>query len=230
MHNAIAVWSVDGGPDYQVPLVGESSFISYKLSTNEIDFREVSYWNNSNDNFYIENIGKVLFEFSINLSTITRPRMLEVSPMNGKIMSGERFRVALKFKPGIPDNISELFLVECAYFPAERFKIKAVGIYPGVLLTLLKHDDTFSERFEKTKRLLDKNKVKYDAKFTSSEVKVMTTGKGKQDKFQMDFYQMDIESETDRLYLCEKLLEQREIVQASTAITFNESKQNASLI
>ena len=230
MHNAIAVWSVDGGPDYQVPLVGESSFISYKLSTNEIDFGEVSYWNNTTDNFYIENIGKVPFEFSINLSTITRPGMLEVSPMNGKIMSGERFRVVLKFKPGIPDNISELFLVEWAHFPAERFKIKAVGIYPGVLLTLPRHDDTFNERFDKTKKLLDKNKIKYDAKFTSSEVKVMTTGKGKQDKFQMDFFQMDIESETDRLYLWEKLLEQQEIAQARTAITFNESKQNASLV
>ena len=58
----------------------------------------------------------------------------------------------------------------------------------------------------------------------------MTTWKRKQDKFLMDFYQMCIESETDRLYLREKLLEQQEIVQARTAITFNEWKQNASLV
>lgn len=82
----------------------------------------------------------------------------------------------------------------------------------------------------KQNKLLEKNKVKYDAKFTSSEVKVMPTGKGKPDKFQMDLFQMDVEAETDRLYLCEKLLEQQEILQARTAIKFNESKQNASVI
>lgn len=228
MHNAIAVCSVDGGPDYQVPLVGEASYISYKLSANEIDFGEVSYCNNASDNFYIENVGKVPFEFNINLSTLSRPGMLEVSPMNGKIMSGERFRVALKFRPGVPDDISELFLVECAHFPAERFKIKAVGIYPGIICTLPLHEDTLSDRLERTKRLQD-SKSTYSALFKSSEVKVMTTAKGKQDKFQMDFQQMDTQAEADRLYLCEKLLEQQSITTARAAISFKESKQKPSL-
>jgi len=151
MYNGIAVCSVDGGPDYQVPLVGESSFVSYKLSANEIDFGEISYCNNTSGDFYIENVGKVPFEFNINLSTISRSGMLEVTPMSGKVMSGERFRVVLKFRPGIPDNIDEVFLVRCAHFNAERFKIKAVGIYPGALLTLPRHDETFTDRFDKTK-------------------------------------------------------------------------------
>jgi hydrocephalus-inducing protein len=111
-------------------LEGESSYVSYKLSTNEIDFGEITYCHHDSKDFYIENIGKVPFAFNINLSTITRPGMLEVNPMTGKIMSGERFRVNLKFKPGIPDNIDEIFLVECAHFPAERFKIRAVGTFP----------------------------------------------------------------------------------------------------
>lgn len=126
--------------------------------------------------------------------------MLEVSRMNGKIMSGEKFRVTLKFRPGVPDDISELFLVECAHFPAERFRIKAVGIYPGVICTLPLHDDTLSDRLERTKKLLE-NKSTYTALFRSSEVKVITTAKGKQDKFQMDFQQMDLQAEADRLYL-----------------------------
>jgi hydrocephalus-inducing protein len=209
-YNGIAVCSVDGGPDYQVPLVGESSFVSYNLSTQEIDFGEISYCNTSSSDFYIENVGKVPFEFNINLSTISRAGMLEANPMTGKVMSGERFRVVVKFRPGIPDNIDEIFLVECAHFPAERFKIRAVGTYPGCLLTFPRIDPDFEERFSKTKKLLEKNKIKYSAKFSSNDVKTVGTPKGKSDKFQMDYYQMDIESETDRLYLCEKLLELHE--------------------
>jgi hydrocephalus-inducing protein len=150
--------------------------------------------------------------------------------MTGKVMSGEKFRVVLKFRPGIPDNIDEIFLVECAHFPAERFKIKAVGIYPGSLFTLPRNDETFEERFNKTKKLLEKNKVEYAAKFTSQEVKAIPTAKGKQEKLPTDFYQMDIEAETDRIYLCEKLLELEEISAARTAIKFNDTKLNATMV
>ena len=224
-YNGIAVCSVDGGPDYQVPLVGESSFVSYKLSANEIDFGEIAYCYQESKEFHIENVGKVPFEFNINLSTLTRPGLVEVNPMTGKVMSGERFRVNVKFKPGIPDNIDEIFLVECAHFPAERFKIKATGIYPGALLTFPRNDDSFVERFEKTKKLMEKNKLKYDAQFAGSNIEIITTGKGKQDKFQPDAYQMDIEAETDRLYLCTRLLQQEEVEHAKNAMKLNESKK-----
>jgi len=43
LYNGIAVCSVDGGPDYEVPIIGESSYINYKLSQNEIDFLEVPF-------------------------------------------------------------------------------------------------------------------------------------------------------------------------------------------
>lgn len=55
--------------------------------------------------------------------------------MQGKVLAGEKFKVNVKFFAGIPDNIHEMFLVECSHFPAERFSIKAVGIYPGCLLS-----------------------------------------------------------------------------------------------
>ena len=98
--------------------------------------------------------------------------------MNGKIMSREKFRVTLKFRHELPDDISELFLVEFAHFPAERFKIKAVGIYPGVICTLLLHDDKFSDRLERIKKLHE-NKSTYTTLFRNSEVKVITNVKGK---------------------------------------------------
>lgn len=228
-YSGIAVCSVDGGPDYQVPLQGKSSFVSYQLSTKELDFGEIPYCYHDSKDFHVENAGKVPFEFNINLSTLTRPGILEVSPMTGKVMSGERFKVNLKFRPGVPDNIDEIFLVECAHFPAERFKIKAVGTYPGALLTFPRSDDSFQERFGKTVKLLEHNKLKYGAKFSGADIQVVATGKGKQDKFQPDPYQMDIEAETDRLYLCERLLEQEEINLAKNAVKLNESKKDISM-
>jgi hydrocephalus-inducing protein len=43
LYNGVAVCSVDGGPDYEVPITGDSNEVQYKLSTHEIDFKEVEY-------------------------------------------------------------------------------------------------------------------------------------------------------------------------------------------
>lgn len=92
-YNGIAVCSIEGGPDYQIPLSGESSFVSYKLSTNQIDFGEIPYSDCATRDFTIENVGKVPYEFNINLSTVSRAGVIEAFPMNGKVMSGEKFKV-----------------------------------------------------------------------------------------------------------------------------------------
>jgi hydrocephalus-inducing protein len=147
-YSGMAVCSVDGGPDYDVPISGDSSFVSFKLSTNELDFGEVAYNETISKDFFIENIGKVPFEFNINFGTVSRAGIVECSHMQGKVIAGERFKVSVRFFPGIPDNIREMFLVECAHFPAERFTVKAIGIYPGCLLSFPRQDeDEFQERY-----------------------------------------------------------------------------------
>jgi len=152
LYNGIAVCSVDGGPDYEVPIIGESSFVDFKLSTHELDYGEIPYNESSSKEFFIENIGKVPFEFSINLSTVSRPGIIECSQMSGKVIAGERFRVIIKFFPGVPDNIDEMLLVECGHFPAVRFKVKAVGIYPGCLLSFPRaSDEDYSKRLDSAK-------------------------------------------------------------------------------
>ncbi len=165
-YNGIAVCSVDGGPDYEVPIIGESSTVGYKLSDNKIDYGEIPYNESNSKEFFIENIGKVPFEFNINLGTVSRPGLVECSPMIGKVAAGEKFRVVVKFFPGVPDNIDEIFLVECAHYPAERFKVKAIGTYPGCLLSFPRNDDDdFQKRYEDSKKLILKGKVAYAALF-----------------------------------------------------------------
>lgn len=140
-YNGTAVCSCDGGPDYEVPIQGDSNLVTYRLSTKELDFGEVPYNESSTKEFIIENVGKVPFEFNINLSTVSRPGLLECSTMQGKVLAGEKFKITVRFFAGIPDNIREMFLVECSHFPAERVTVKAVGIYPGCLLSFPRADD-----------------------------------------------------------------------------------------
>ena len=151
-YQGMAVCSVDGGPDYDVPITGDSSFVSYNLSTTELDFGEVAYNETIAKDFFIENIGKVPFEFNINFGTVSRPGILECSQMRGKVVAGEKFKVTVKFFPGIPDNINETFLVECGHFPAEKFTIKGVGIYPGCVLSFPRvNEQDFAERSDRIK-------------------------------------------------------------------------------
>ncbi len=101
--------------------------------------------------------------------------------MTGKVVAGERFKVVVRFFPGIPDNIDEMFLVECAHFSAERFKVRAVGTYPGCLLSFPRLDDEgFNKRFEDTKKLTLKGKIAYSAMFNSQEaLKQLAAARGK---------------------------------------------------
>ena len=141
-YGGTAVCSCDGGPDYEIPIQGDSNLVTYRLSTKELDFGEVAYNESSTRDFFIENIGKVPFEFNINLNTVSRPGLIECSANQGKVLAGEKFKITIRFFAGIPDNIHEMFLVECSHFPAERFSVRAVGIYPGCLLSFPRSDDS----------------------------------------------------------------------------------------
>lgn len=218
LYNGVAVCSVDGGPDYEVPIVGESSFVSYKLSTQELDYGEIPYNEGSSKEFFIENIGKVPFQFNINLATVSRPGIVEAHPMTGKVAAGERYKVIVKFFPGIPSNIDEMFLVECAHFPAQRFKVRAIGIYPACLLSFPRADDEdFHKRFEETKKLLNKGGKgsDYSAVFTSGEalkqMAPLPKAIEKDKSLVKEPFVMEVEAEVDRKVLCDRILQQIEV-------------------
>jgi hypothetical protein len=49
-----------------------------------------------------------------------------------------------------------MFLVECGHFPAERFTVRAVGIYPAALLSLPRADeDLYRQSYESTQKALE---------------------------------------------------------------------------
>ena len=137
--------------------------------------------------------------------------------MTGKVAAGEKYKVLVKFFPGIPSNIDEMFLVECAHFPAQRFKVKAVATYPGCLLSFPRADDEeFHRRFEEVKKQLSKGakNLDYGAVFNPSEaIKQMAPlpkAIEKDKSLTKEPFVMEVEAEVDRRTLCEKILQQIE--------------------
>ena len=63
-----------------------------------------------------------------------------------------------------------MFLVECGHFPAERFTVKAVGIYPAALLSLPRADEEiYATIFENMKQALENHEIQYTAMFKGAE-------------------------------------------------------------
>lgn len=87
---AIAVCHVEGGPDYEVALEGDSSLISYKLNTHALDLGDVRFCDWVQKEFVIENTGKVQFNFSVSLQKILRKGLIEVIPKSGRINGQEK--------------------------------------------------------------------------------------------------------------------------------------------
>lgn len=140
-YQGTAVCSVDGGPDYELPISGDSNLVTYRLSEAELDFGQVAYNEVQIKEFAIENIGKVPFEFFINLAAISRPGIVDCSTTRGKVLAGEKFKIQVRFFAGVPDSISEFFLIECSHFPAEKFHIRGEGVYPACLLSFPRAED-----------------------------------------------------------------------------------------
>lgn len=85
-----AVCHVDGGPNYDVVLIGDSSLITYKISTSAIELGEIRFCDWVSRDFYIENTGKVTFEYKILLDGVKRKGYVECNPIQGRIVGGER--------------------------------------------------------------------------------------------------------------------------------------------
>lgn len=189
--------------------------VTYRLSTKELDFDTVPYNESSSKEFFIENIGKVPFEFNINLGTVSRPGLIECSAMRGKVLAGEKFKVIIKFFAGVPDNIREFFLVECSHFPAERFTVKAVGIYPACLLSFPRaEDEGFQSCFNEVRSDLEHKKIHYAAQFHGVDaLKLMPTIPAKfvdKEKVMIrekETFVMEVEAECDRQSLCSKIIQ-----------------------
>ena len=139
----MAVCAVDGGPEYEVQLTGDSSEMTYRITpgNNTLDFGEAIPFNDwETREFVIENTGKVAYDFSIDSSSLYRRSLIDISPLSGRINGFEKQKIQVRLCPGIPDIINEQFAVNIAHFEPEIITCIGYAIYPALAMNLPRSD------------------------------------------------------------------------------------------
>lgn len=129
-----AVCQTEGGPEYEVALKGQASKLDFYLDKTDLDFGEVPYTEVQEREVLLVNTGKVAFQYSWNLCGLSRPAVLDCWPIAGEIKAGDKERITIRFRPGIPDEVSEVALLEVAHFERQRINVRGHGVFPGILL------------------------------------------------------------------------------------------------
>eukprot|EP00929_Paragymnodinium_shiwhaense_P007666 TRINITY_DN111574_c0_g1_i1.p1 TRINITY_DN111574_c0_g1~~TRINITY_DN111574_c0_g1_i1.p1 ORF type:complete len:5027 (+),score=1455.52 TRINITY_DN111574_c0_g1_i1:94-15081(+) len=139
---AIACCTVDGGPEYEVQLRGSASNCQYRLDKQELDFEEIPFTDIEEKEILLTNPGKVAATFNFNLSEVSRPFVVDITPPSGVIRPEEKVRCMVKFRAGIPDKVSETVLVEVAHFEPAKLTVKGSGTFPGIVVALPRVDES----------------------------------------------------------------------------------------
>ncbi len=165
-----AVCNVEGGHPVEVTLLGDASLIHYKITPNPyiIDIGDVKFCDWTHKEFYIENTGKVLFDYSINISQVLRKGLVDIQPNSGVINGGLKQKFVVRVCPGMPDELKEQFSIEIGYNEPEIMKIIGRGVSPALLVTLPRVEDVgFINKMNEEKGKLNEEQNKIIAAYYS---------------------------------------------------------------
>ncbi|CAK0825377.1 unnamed protein product [Prorocentrum cordatum] len=235
--SATALCQAEGGPEYEVRLRGQASRLEFKLDKTDLDFGELPYSQVSEKEVYLSNTGKVAYYFSWNLTGLSRNSVLDISPASGLINPKEGQKMTVRFRCGIPDEVCEQALLEVAHFEPTRFTVRGRGVFPGVLLSTPLVDGVGQEklpRFDSEEHEVRRAEAleRLRAQALSGNCAALRQGDKPDSQTQKqrkknaqrpaldapEPTEEEVESEADRRYLCQVLLEkEREVVSRRTA-------------
>ena len=132
----MALCEVAGGPEYELPMVAESSAVVYKLDKTAVDFGLQQYDRIEDKEIFVFNTGKVPVTFAVLMASLSRSNVLEVLPGSGRIAAGDKQRLLVRLLPGMPTKLREAFHVQVAHFEPEEVVVTAEGIYPRIAINL----------------------------------------------------------------------------------------------
>lgn len=131
-----AVCSVEGGPEYVVNLRGSASEMRYRVDLTDLDFGEVQFDSSHEREFIIENTSPVQFDFSVDLSKVSRPGVVTVLPDSGWVAGNEKKKLIVRFLPLVPDFVEEHFFLQIAHLPPKKIIVRGAGVFPRLALNL----------------------------------------------------------------------------------------------
>jgi len=164
-----AICDVDGGPDYEIKLLGEAANISFELDKDQIEFGNVLFNGNAETDLVISNTGKVAFDFRTIFDS--SQDNLEVLPSEGKINPKSSLKLTVRFLPKLPQMMELDFGISVAHLESKIVKIKGVGIFANLVMNLPRVDIELSDVEQESGRAgVRRHQQKFDPKWVLSEV------------------------------------------------------------
>jgi adenylate kinase family enzyme len=133
---AQAICMVEGGPEYGLSLKGSAAPCRYGLDKADLDFGDIPFTELGELSLTLSNPGKVPAAFNFNCLGLSRPNVVEVLPSNGLMGAGDRVRVMVRFRAGIPDQVCESVIVEVAHLAPSKLVVRGNGTFPGIVIGL----------------------------------------------------------------------------------------------
>jgi len=141
-----AICEVEGGPEYEIGLLGDASNVGFKLDKPFLDFGKVLHTKYEDAELNIVNPGKVTFAYKVRVHLLSQPGILEVTPASGKVPANDKQKILVRFRPGVPQAFKETLVLEIAHFEPVYFLVFGQGIYSSVALSLPRLEPLLPER------------------------------------------------------------------------------------
>ncbi|CCD16559.1 unnamed protein product, partial [Trypanosoma congolense IL3000] len=152
-HEAVATCKLEGGPSYDVDLVGWSD-VTVQFDCTDLDFGTIHYKDQATKRIRISSPSRVAVPFTVDLSRVKQAKSVSVKPMKGVVTT--KLYLTVTFRPLIPDEIVETFTVQVGHLDPQVVTVRGLGQVPTVSvvpvgkdLKLYRADDPiYSEFFE----------------------------------------------------------------------------------
>lgn len=162
--NVTAVCVLRGGPEYILPLSAVAAGLNFSIDKQLIEVGSIPFGSTVDREIFVSNTGALTFPFKADLSKIVNPWVVDCSPQVATVLPGEKLRVIVRCRPGIPERFSETIRFLCGH--AEPFEITVVGrgICPSITLSLPRENPAAIEASldSARKRLLEEYNVSRD--------------------------------------------------------------------
>ncbi|XP_070253950.1 hydrocephalus-inducing protein homolog isoform X4 [Myotis yumanensis] len=138
---ATALCKVEGGPNYEITLRGETSVVSYSFDTKDINYGLQLFDRVTETKVTLKNTGKVGFEFRVLTDDQSSPDNLMpgvplILPLSGFISSLKEQELKIYYLPGVPEIFQRSFQVQIAHLDPESITLSGEGIFPRIYIDL----------------------------------------------------------------------------------------------
>ncbi len=146
---ALALCEVEGGPVYDVQLIGCAAQPGYQISNTDIDYGFQRLGELATHQVIITNSGSVDFDWDVNLSRVPSHElsMLRISPSSGIIKAGSSAKLDIQLLAILPTNIYIQVVLRLGHFDPVIINIRSSISFPQIVAWLPRSDDSSFDAF-----------------------------------------------------------------------------------